>query len=591
MKSTIVYISCNLLVFLFAAIFLISSENKSTLEKADTILTNGRIYTFSWPDPSTNGTPSNLAPYTNGRWKHDAEALAIKEGKIIFVGSDKEVQQYMGDSTKRLDLKGATIFPGFVESHTHIQQLGEWHEEVALRGLHSSEEIIASVYEKSLIIPKGEWIIGSGWDEAEFTNNYPDMNLLSEKVPDHPVMLNGLRGFGLLGNRAAFEKAGITRDTPIPSGGEILKDENGEPSGVLLNNAKGLLRSIVPERNMEQKKRIIEYGLSELAISGYVAVHHAGVRADYMGVYETLAEENKIPIRLHAMIAATKPNLELVRKWIQNGPTSDPNAMLQIRSFKAFYDGSLGSRGAKMIEEYSDSPGHTGVSGMEYGFDSTLVKEVISAGFQVAIHAIGDQGNRDVLDFFASTFSRSPKAKELRHRIEHAQIVHQEDFPRFGTLNIIASMEPAHVIEDMPWAPDRIGHERIKGAYAWRTIRQSGAKIIFNSDLAGTDHNLFYGLHSAVTRRNKNQEPKNGWSPEQCLTIEEAIRAYTSWVAYACKQEELTGTLETGKWADITVMDIDPMTITKEESAKLLDGQILMTIVNGNIVYNKVSGD
>jgi predicted amidohydrolase YtcJ len=263
----------------------------------------------------------------------------------------------------------------------------------------------------------------------------------------------------------------------------------------------------------------------------------------------------------------------------------DNERMLITRSVKAYYDGALGSRGARLLEDYSDRPGHRGVAGGDYGFDMELVAELMRSGFQVGIHAIGDAGNRETLDFLSSVIASDPETRPLRHRIEHAQVVHPDDFERFSELNVIASMEPAHCVEDKTWAEDRLGPHRARGAYAWRTLRRAGARLAFNSDLIGSDHDIFYGLHSAITRRDKHLQPPEGWYPEQAMTPEEAVRGYTIWGAYAAGLDNEMGTLEVGKWADITVMDIDPLVVGDNMPEKLFEGNIVATIVGGAIVY------
>jgi predicted amidohydrolase YtcJ len=259
--------------------------------------------------------------------------------------------------------------------------------------------------------------------------------------------------------------------------------------------------------------------------------------------------------------------------------------MLVTRSVKAYYDGALGSRGARLLEEYSDMPGHRGTAGGEYGFDMELVAEMMRSGFQVGVHAIGDAGNRESLDFLQTVLDASPETHDLRHRIEHAQVVHPDDFPRFASMSVIASMEPPHCAEDQRWAEARLGPERVKGAYAWRTLRKSGARLAFNSDLAGSDHDIFYGLHSAITRKTREKTPPEGWYPEERMTSEEALRGYTVWNAYAAGQEKETGTLEPGKWADITVMDIDPLVLGETDPGRLFEGKIVATIVAGKVVH------
>jgi hypothetical protein len=278
-------------------------------------------------------------------------------------------------------------------------------------------------------------------------------------------------------------------------------------------------------------------------------------------------------------------DMDLCREWIQKGPDRDNDRMLIVRSVKAYYDGALGSRGARLLEDYSDLPGHKGTSGGEYGFDLELVAEMMRAGFQAAVHAIGDAGNRETLSFLESVIDANPETRELRHRIEHAQVVHPEDFAKFGALGVIASMEPPHCAEDQRWAEARLGPERVKGAYAWRSLRKAGAQLAFNSDLAGSDHDIFYGLHSAITRKTREQTPPEGWHPEERMTPEEALRGYTIWNAYAGHQEQETGTLEPGKWADVTVMSIDPLVVGDTNPGGLFEGKIVATIVSGRVIH------
>ena len=572
------------LLFLAVPAILSSCTWRDT-SRADLILRNGNVYTLSWDDPDVDGAPAAGAPFQNGTWTADAEAIAIVNGKILFVGSDREALEFAGETTDIIDLRGATVIPGAIESHGHVHELGEHHEQLDLEGLQSTGEMVDLVVQRAAKIPAGEWIIGWGWDEGAWADRLPNWDELNERVPDHYVVLKGLRGFAALGNRAAFEAAGFTTDSSDPDGGEIVRDPSGNMTGVLLNNAIDVLYDTIPERTLEQKERILLYGLQELAMSGYVAAHHAGVRGDYMPAYESLSISERLPIRVHVMLAAVEDNRPLLDEWLERGPTTDLDDLLQVRGVKAYYDGSLGSRGARMLEAYSDLSGHFGVSGTEYGFDEELVSDLIEKGFQVGVHAIGDEGNRHVLDFYEQVFNRTPEARANRHRIEHAQIVHPNDFTRIGELNLTASMEPGHAVEDSPWAEDRVGSNRIRGAYAWRSMRRSGATLIFNSDYSGTDHSLFYGLYTAVTRQMRNGTPPDGWYPEQAVTMEEALRAYTSWASRASHLETLTGTLEAGRWADISVLSLDPLNSTPKE---VLDGQVYLTIVGGTIVFGNL---
>ncbi|MEM7354223.1 MAG: amidohydrolase family protein, partial [Acidobacteriota bacterium] len=502
-----------------------ANDSASAEGKADLVVTNGRVYTFAWGEPDGDGTPAADAPRSDEGWRPDAEAVAIRAGEIVFVGDTAGAQVFVGPETEVLDVHGATVLPGLVDSHTHVAGLGELAARVNLIGVATEEEAVAKVVERAAQTPPGEWILGRGWDEGAWANRYPTMELLSAAVPDHPVVLESLHGFAVWGNRLAFEKAGITRDTPEPDGGEIRRDAAGEPSGIVLNRAGSLLTGAVPETTPEQFRGFMLAGLQQMARDGYVAVHEAGAAGQHMQALEELQQAGELPIRVYAMLSARDE--ALCREWLAKGPVAGIDQMLAVRSVKAYYDAALGSRGARLLADYADQPGHRGTSGDEYGFDQELVAEMMRGGFQVGIHAIGDAGNRETLEFIEGVLADEPAAEHQRHRIEHAQVIHPDDFPRFAASSVIASMEPPHAVEDKTWAEERIGAERILGAYAWRTLRQAGARLTFNSDLSGSDHSIFYGLHAAITRRDKDRQPAEGWYPEQAMTPEEAVRGYT----------------------------------------------------------------
>lgn len=551
----------------------------------DLVITNGRVYTLSWSEPSLEGKPAADAPRDAGGWHPDAEAVAIRDGRIVFVGSNDGVQKYVDEGMEVLDAAGATVLPGLVDSHTHVSGLGELAAQVNLIGVETEEQAVAKVVERARSTEPGEWIIGRGWDEGAWANRYPTLDLLTEKVPYNPVILTSLHGFAVWGNLLAFERAGITRDTVTPEGGDILRDADGNPSGVLLNRAASLLTSALPEPTQEQRQAFMLAGLEQMARDGFVAVHEAGADPFHMAALEVMLKEGQLPIRVYAMLSARHE--ALCRRWLKRGPLSGTSGKdkLAVRSVKAYYDAALGSRGARLLEDYSDRPGHRGTSGDEYGFDQDLVAEMMKGGFQVGIHAIGDAGNRETLDFIAKVQQEDPSSKDQRHRIEHAQVVHADDFNRFASFGVIASMEPPHAVEDKAWAEERIGPRRVRGAYAWRTLRRAGAAITFNSDLSGSDHSIFYGLHAAITRRDKHKEPAGGWYPEQGLTPEEAVRAYTVWSAYAAHWEEHTGILAEGRWGDVTLMSIDPLVLGESDPGAILDGEIVATVVGGQVVY------
>ncbi len=556
-------------------------------EPADLLLLNGRVYSFSWHDPGTDGTPAPDAPHSSAGFRPDGEAVAIRGDRIVFVGAARGAQAFRGPKTRVLDVGGATVLPGLVDSHTHVAGLGEAASQVDLTVVRTHEEAVVLVAARAKSVPKGEWIVGRGWDEGAWASNYPDMKLLSEKVPDHPVYLASLHGFAGWGNRLAFERAGISGRTVSPEGGEVVKNKDGNPTGIVLNRAVPLLSSAVPPPSQERFESYVLAGLERMARDGYVAVHEAGVDRALMKAFQQLEAEGRLPVRVYAMLSIRDE--ELAREWLARGPDTGSDRRLVTRSVKAYYDGALGSRGARLLEDYSDRPGHRGVSGNQSGFDRRLAADLMKAGFQVGIHAIGDAGNRETLVFIEAVLGERPDARAIRPRIEHAQVLHADDIPRFSRLGVIASMEPPHCVEDKTWAEERLGPARVKGAYAWRTLRKAGARLALNSDLTGSDHDIFYGLHAAITRRDKQREPPNGWHPEERLSPEEAVRGYTTWNAYAAFWEKDSGVLAPGRWADITVMDVDPLVLGATDPGKLLGGKILATIVAGRLVHASAS--
>jgi predicted amidohydrolase YtcJ len=550
---------------------------------ASLILINGRVYTLDWDEPAVDGTVAPGAPRDAGGWHPDAQAVAIRDGKIVFAGSGADAMQFEGDSTRVVDLAGATVIPGLVDSHTHVFGLGALLDQVNLVGVETEEEAVALIAERAKSVPKGEWIVGRGLDEGAWANRYPDKALLTTRVPDHPVFMDSLHGFAGWGNQKALDEAGISVESAVPVGGEMRLGDDGEPSGLFLNQAVQMLSSAVPEPSAETLTKQLLLGLNQMAADGFTAVHDAGLDSRQMRILEELEADGRLPIRVYAMLSLRDE--ELIRKWIEKGPDTDAESMLVTRTVKAYYDGALGSRGARLLYDYSDMPGHRGVSGDDYGFNEQLNADAMKAGFQIAIHAIGDAGNREALDILESVFREDPSTAKNRHRIEHAQVISPEDIPRLGQLGIIASMEPPHAMEDKTWAEQRLGSERILGAYAWRSLREAGTRLTFNSDNPGSDHSIFYGLHSAITRQDKDGEPEGGWYREQRVTAEEAVRAYTAWSAYASFREDETGVIAPGRWADLTVMDIDPFVTAEQRPGRILDGQIVMTIVDGRIVY------
>ncbi len=550
---------------------------------AELLLRGGRVYTFSWGEPTLEGEPAADAPHSSDGWQPDARAVAVLDRRIAAIGTDAELAAWIGPETRVVDLDGATVLPGMIDSHTHVVSYGELIGRVSLLGVETEEEAVELIAAAASETPAGEWIVAWGFDEGAWANRLPDKTLLSERIPDHPVHVVSLHGFVTWENQMSLDRAGISAATKPPVGGVIELDAHGEPSGILRDNASELYADVIPPPTAAQKIENARRGLQAMADLGYTAIHDAGVHRDDLEAFAALAEASELPIRVYALLAIDDE--PLVREWIERGPTAELGDRLAVRSVKAYYDASLGARGARLLADYADLPGHRGVSGSDYGFDRGLARDAMRAGFQLAIHAIGDAGNRETLDFFESAFAELPDAAVNRHRIEHAQIVNPDDQVRFGALGVIASMEPPHAVEDMAWAEDRLGPERVRHGYAWRSLRRLGGRLAFNSDMSGSDPNLFYGLHAAMTRRNKARQPEDGWFPEEALTSEEALRAYSLWNAYAGHAEAETGSLEVGKLADMTVTDLDPLVVGETAADRLLEGTVLMTIVGGEIAF------
>lgn len=569
--------------FFLVAIVLLASAcaEEPAAPAADLILTNARVYTLAWPDPTPGGRLDATAPH-DGAWQPDAGAVAITGGEISLVGSTDEALALRGPGTDVIDLEGATVLPGLVDTHTHLWQLGLSLVRVSLHDVDTEEEAVARVVARARDVPAGQWIVGMGWDEGKWANRYPDKALLSEAVPDHPVFLRSLHSFAGWVNQAALDRVGITAQSPVPEGGEMLLGPDGEPSGLFLNRAVPMVEDAIPLPDAEQSREIMQTALRQMAADGYVTVHDAGIHAEQLAVLEQLEAEGALPIRVFAMLSVRDE--ALARRWLRRGPDDDADSFLVTRSVKAFYDAALGSRGARLLEDYSDLPGHRGVSGADYGFDQALTREMMLAGFQVGIHAIGDAGNRETLDFIESVVEEDASQRSARHRIEHAQVFHPEDLERPAELGVILSMQPPHAVEDKAWAEQRLGPERIRGAYAWRSLRKHDASLVFNADNPGSDHDIFYGIHAALTRRDKSMQPEGGWYPGEVLNIDEVIRAYTSWSAYAGFRERYTGKIREGLWADLTVMDVDPFVLSETNPDEILNGNIVMTVVNGKVV-------
>jgi predicted amidohydrolase YtcJ len=544
-----------------------------TPAKADLLLLNANVITMNPRQPA-------------------AEAVAVKGGRIAWVGSTADARALFGNVAETLDLGGATILPGIIDAHGHLMNLGESFLKLDLKGLATPEDVARRVKEKAATLKSGEWILGWGWDEGKWAAHYPTHELLSEAAPTNPVFLTGLHGFAAWANKRALLVAAISKDTRDPENGKILRDEKtGEPSGVLINRAQDLVASHVAPLDLDSVKIALELAARECLRNGLTSVHEARVTPIMLQAFREMVKKGRLPLRVYAMLDGANP--VLIEEWLKRGPEIDPQHRLTIRSVKVFADGALGSRGAALFEPYTDAPSTRGIVTTPETALYDLTRRCLARGFQVATHAIGDAANHQVLNAYekalkhaavgATSGSSIAGANDARLRIEHAQVLAAADIPRFVQLGVIASMQPTHCTSDMPWAEKRIGPERIKGAYAWRSVLKTGAHLPISSDFPGETLNPFYGIYAAVTRQDPQGNPEGGWTPEQRMTPEEALKGYTIEAAYAEFEEKQKGSIEIGKLADLIVVSTDP---TKAAPKELLRTSVLKTFIDGKVVYS-----
>lgn len=532
-------------------------------QPADLIIVGGRIYTADGARPMV-------------------DAVAVRDGKIVFVGDAPGARSLQGANTQVLDLKGQTVIPGMTDAHAHVGGLGASLQSVNLVGTRSYDEVIERVVERARTTPAGEWIVGRGWDQNNWGDTrFPNHEALSRAVPNHPVVLTRVDGHASLANARAIQIAAVTRSTRDPSGGSILKDAQGNPSGVFIDRAMGLVGSKVPPATRAQAKESIKAAIKEMHRWGLTGVHDAGASGRDLELYEELGREGALNIRLYAMISDHAPTIE---SWFNRGPQSGLyDGTLWVRSIKLYQDGALGSRGAALLEPYSDDASTSGllVSAPEHIYD--VASSALKAGFQVNTHAIGDRGNRLVLDSYERALKENPTS-DHRFRVEHSQILHHDDIPRFAGLGVIPSMQASHQTSDMYWAGTRLGDTRLLGAYAWRSLIDHGVIIPNGSDFPVEAVNPLISFKASVSRQDAKGWPTGGWFPEQRMTRDEALKSMTLWAAYAGFQENELGSLTVGKWADFVVLDQDIMRVP----ADLLPATTVMsTWIGGRKVYER----
>ena len=513
------------------------------------------------------------------------EAVAVRGDKIIFVGSNKEVEKYILPSTDIIDCSGKLVLPGLTDAHAHIHSLGDELTTLNVTGTTSYQEIIDRVAARVQTSEPGEWIVGGRWDQNDWEDrSFPVHIPLSEVSPDNPVYLNRIDGNAAFANQRALEIAGITKDTHDPVGGFIIRDENGEPTGVLVNRAMNLVSDHIPADSDEQFKQKFLRAVRSCLSVGLTGVHEAGIGSKHINLYKNLIDRSQLNMRIYAMLGEEKDlplDLDLVDYFKKNRIEEYGHHLLSVRSIKLFFDGALGSRGAAFFKPYEDDPNNSGLLRITSEYIYEISKAALEADMGVNTHCIGIRGNRLCLGAYEKALQEKPKPNH-RFRIEHAQIIESQDVEKFASLGILPSMQPTHCTSDMYFVEDRIGQERAKGAYAWRWFLDAGLVIPCGSDFPVESNNPLLGIYAAITRQDPSGWPEGGWHPEQRMTIDEAIKGFTILAAYGAFQEDVLGSIEVGKYGDFTVLDKDILEIDPKE---ILNTKVMYTIVGGQIRY------
>ena len=528
---------------------------------ADLIVTNARVYTADDARPLV-------------------EAFAVRDGRIAFVGSQREAAVLRGPNTRVVDAGGRTVIPGMVDAHAHFSGLAQTLRSVDLTGTNSLAEVIARVVAKSTSVPKGTWIKGRGWDQNDWgVTDFPTHEALTAALPDHPVLLERVDGHAMYANMAAMKVAGVTAASKAPVGGQIIKDAKGNPTGVFVDNASNVLEEKVPAPTAAEYKSALKEAIALMHRWGLTGMHDAGASRTAIDTYEELAKAKELNLRLYVMISDDKTALD---HYFAKGPQSALyDGQLWVRAVKLYADGAMGSRGAALLEPYSDDPNNSGLLKSTQEHIRDVAERGLKAGFQINSHAIGDRGNRVVLDAYEQALKTVPSV-DHRFRVEHAQILHYDDIPRFAQLGVIPSMQASHQTSDMYWIGKRLGPTRLYGAYAWQSLLQTGVVIPNGSDFPVEQVNPLISFHAAIARQDARDWPAGGWFPEQKMSREEALRSMTIWPAYAGFQETSMGSITAGKFADFVILDTDIMRVPAEMVMKT---RVLSPWVGGRAVF------
>lgn len=558
----------NRLVISFLFLFFVSCES----QKADMIIHNGMIYTMNDLNPT-------------------AEAVAVSSGKIIALGKYTDLDPLITPRTKIINLRGATMTPGIIEGHGHFYGLGLAKMQLDLSKTESYQDLVDMVSDAVENSKPGEWILGRGWhqskwndDKNDFVKGFQTHERLSEISPNNPVWLKHASGHAGFANQKAMDIAGVNKETEFGFGGEIIKDLSKKPTGVFNERAQGLISEKV-ENNLgeESDLRAIELAVKASLENGVTSFHDAGIGRRTIEVLREAIDRDILKVRIYAML--TSRDTTLLNEWYKKGPEIGTGGdLLTIRSIKINADGALGSRGAWLIDEYSDRPGHYGMPTQSMDYVYSVAKQGIKTGFQVNSHAIGDKANREILNEYEKVFNEHPElAIDHRWRIEHAQHIAPDDIPRFGRLKVIPSIQGIHMSSDRPWAINRLGQKRIEeSAYVWRDLINHGAVLINGSDVPVEPIDPIASFYASTTRKTLKGLPDFGYEPKQKMTRIEALKSYTINAAYGAFEDQIKGSIEIGKYADFTVFSQNLITIPEE---KILDTKVLYTIVNGVVEY------
>lgn len=508
------------------------------------------------------------------------QAMLVSDGKVVATGSDSQLAKRANAAARVVDGEGHTLLPGLIDAHGHVMSLGYAKAQADLAQSQTLADALSQVKAFAASNPKAPWIRGGGWNQEVWKlGRFPTARELDAVTGDTPAWLERVDGHAGWANSAAMKRAGIGKDTRDPPGGKIERDSDGNATGIFIDAAGALISDRIPPPTAAQASVALDLALAEMARVGVTSVGDAGIDAETFALYKRYADQGKLSARIYAMIRGTETDFDRIAA---DGPLIGyGGAFLTVRSVKLFADGALGSRGAALLAPYSDDTRNSGLLFHDEPALTAMIGKGLARGYQLCVHAIGDRANREVLDSFEAAYKRHG-GDRLRNRIEHAQVVALEDIPRFVPLKLVASMQPTHATSDMNMAEQRVGPQRIKGAYAWQRFLKQGTVVAGGSDFPVESPNPFYGLHAAVTRKDHQGHPAGGWYPQQDMSLAQALRAFTLDAAYAQHQEKTLGTLEPGKWADFILIDRD---IFSGKPDAIWSTRVLQTWVGGRQVH------